>query len=109
MINYVWSVNALYTIQQPQPDYVVCALWTLTGSDEQHNANVQGSTQFSITPDSPSFVPYDELTQEIVVQWIQSSLGVTSVVMYEEQLAEQLTSYNNPQATPQKTPLPWGN
>lgn len=109
MINYVWSVNAMYTIQQPQPDYVVCALWTLTASDEYHNANVQGSTQFSIKSDDPNFVPYNELTQDIVVQWIQSSLGVTGVAMYEDQLAEQLTSFKNPQSTPQKTPLPWGN
>lgn len=109
MINYVWTVNALYTIQQPQPDYVVCALWTLTGSDEKHNANVQSSTQFSIKSDDPSFVPYDELTQDIVIQWIQASLGAEGIAMYEAQLAEQLSTYKNTQATPQKTPLPWGN
>ena len=109
MINYVWTVNALYTIQQPQPDYVVCALWTLTATDESHNANMQSSTQFTVKPTDPSFVPYNDLTQAIVIEWIQASLGQAGVAMYEGELAQQLASYNNPQATPQKTPLPWSN
>lgn len=109
MINYVWTVNALYTIQQPQPDYVVCALWTLTGSDETHNANMQSSTQFSVKPTDPDFVPYEELTQDIVVAWIKTSLGTEGIATYENNIAAQLASFSNPQATPQKTPLPWGN
>jgi len=109
MITYVWTVNAMYTIQQPQPDYVVCALWTLTGADEYHNANVQSSTQFSVKQDDPDFVPYEDLTQDIVVAWIQSSLGAEGVASFEANVAEQLSVLKNPQATPTKTPLPWGN
>ena len=38
MTTYTWTIDSMYTVDQPDPNYVVNVLWTLTRVDGQ-NAN----------------------------------------------------------------------
>lgn len=106
MTTYTWTVNAMYTVQQPDPNYVVNVIWTLTGVDGEYTASIQGNTVFDSQQADP-FIPYSELTQEIVIGWVQNNLGPDGIANYEANVQGQINSMINPPVSPQNTPLPW--
>lgn len=106
MTTYTWTVKSLYTISQPDPDYVVNAIWELTGVDGQYTASIGGNTIFTSQQGS-TFIPYDQLTEEIVIGWVQDSLGEIGISNYEANVQGQIDSQINPPVSPQNTPLPW--
>jgi hypothetical protein len=106
MTTYTWTINTMYTLQQPDPGYVVTALWTLTGVDGQTTASIDGQTSFD-SQQSTLFIPYDQLTPEIVIEWVQANLGEQGVANAQACVQGQIDSMVNPPASPQNTPLPW--
>jgi hypothetical protein len=96
----------MYTIQQPDPNYVVKALWTLKGVDGQYSAEVNGFSVFDSQQQS-GFIPYNELTNDIVVGWVQSQLGEQGVANWQATVQGQINSKINPPVVPQPTLLPW--
>lgn len=109
MTNFNWIVNALYTETiQGEQNYVVIASFEVVGVDGQYTANVTGTQTFSTESMSP-FIPYEDLTEAIVVGWIQTSLGEDGVNNIYACIQGQIDSQINPPVVPQNTPLPWGN
>jgi hypothetical protein len=106
MTNYTWTINRMYTLQQPDPDYVVNVLWTLTGVDGTTTASIPGNTTFD-SNQAGTFIPYDQLTEAIVVGWVQASLGEIGVANSEACVQGQIDSILNPPVSPENTPLPW--
>lgn len=103
---FTWTIDAMYTLQQPDPNYVVNVLWTLTGVDGTTTASINGNTTFD-SNQSGTFIPYEQLTQDIVIGWIQASLGEVGISNYEACVQGQINSILNPPVAPQNTPLPW--
>ena len=106
-ITYTLTINQMFTVQQPDPDYVVNVLWTLSGTDGTHNASIGGNTQFAVEAQKPDFVPYADLTPQIVEGWVEASLGEQGMANYEANINGQIESMINPPASPENTPLPW--
>lgn len=107
MTNFNWIVNALYTETiDGQQDYVVIASFEVVGVDGEYTANVTGTQTFSTESVSP-FIPYNELTNDIVVGWIQQELGEDGVNNIYACIQGQIDSQINPPVVPQNTPLPW--
>ena len=102
MTTFTTTVTALYTLQQPDPNYVVNAIWQVTGVDGEYTASIAGNTQFS-SQQGAVFVPYDDLTETIVIGWIPES-AITSA---QACVQGQLDSLANPPVSPANTPLPW--
>ena len=69
MTTFTTTITAMYTLQQPDPNYVVNALWTVTGVDGDNTASIDGNTQFT-SQQGPDFIPYDQLTEATVIGWI---------------------------------------
>lgn len=105
--NFTWTVDAMYTVQQPDPNYVVNVLWELTGVDGQYTASIGGNTVFSSAEQPENFVPYGQLTQAIVIGWVQDALGADGIANYEANVNGQIASQKNPPVSPENTPLPW--
>jgi hypothetical protein len=103
---FTWAVTEMMTVQQPDPDYVVHAMWTLTGEEGGFTASYVGDTKFDSQQSTP-FIPYDQLTEAIVVGWIQASLGTEGVAQFEGIIQNNLNSQLNPAPVPEPTPLPW--
>lgn len=103
---YTWTVNQMYTVQQPDPNYVVNVLWTLTGVDGQYTASIGGNSTFD-SNQSSTFIPYNQLTQDIVIGWVQAQLGTQGIANYEANVQGQINSMINPPISPENTPLPW--
>lgn len=96
-------------------DAVVQVLWKITGTDEdlvaednKNQATFTGGTNFTTTnlPEDYNFVPFDQLTKEIVVSWVQNAIDSDPNYkqFIEAQLQEQISRNMRP-ITP--APLPW--
>ena len=106
---FTWTITNLYTVNAgaQEPNYVVNALWKLTGVDGEYTASIDGNTQLSIDDQDPNFIPYAQLTEPVVLGWVQESLGEQGVANFEANVNGQIESQKNPPVTPQNTPLPW--
>ena len=103
MTTFTTTVTAMYTLQTPDPDYVVNVLWEVTGVDGTYTASIGGNTQFSSADQEGAFIPYDQLTEAIVIGWIPES----SITSAQQCVQGQINSLITPPVSPANTPLPW--
>lgn len=107
MTTYTWAVTALYTQTiADEQNYVVIANYEVVGVDGDYTASLSNIARFSTESVSP-FVPYEDLTNDIVIAWIQQDLGETGVSNLEACIQGQIDSQVNPPVSPVNTPLPW--
>ena len=102
MTTFTTTITAMYTLNTPDPEYVVNAIWQVTGVDGEYTATIQGNTQFSSQQATP-FIPYDQLTEAIVIGWIPAS----DIESSQQCVQGQINSLITPPASPENTPLPW--
>ena len=106
MTTFTWIVTTLWTETiAGEQNYVVNAAYDVTGVNGTYTASLQNTAQFSTASVSP-FIPYDQLTNDIVVGWIQQDLGVNGVNSIEACIQGQIDSQINPPVVPVVTPLP---
>jgi len=103
MTTFTTTVTAMYTLQTPDPDYVVNALWQVTGVDGEYTASIGGNTQFT-SQQGPDFIPYADLTEATVIGWIPESQITSAQACVQGQIDSMIT----PPVSPANTPLPWG-
>ena len=97
------TITSMYTLNTPAPDYVVNAIWQVTGVSGEYTASIGGNTQFNSADQVGAFIPYDQLTEAIVIGWIPES-AITSA---QQCVQGQLDSMANPPVSPANTALPW--
>jgi hypothetical protein len=95
----------MFTLDTPEPGFVVNVLWTLTGVDGQYTASIGGNSQFTVQ--EGTFTPYSQLTQAQVIGWVQAALGADGVANFEANVQGQINSMITPPVSPQNAPLPW--
>ena len=103
MTQFTTTITAMYTLQQPDPNYVVNALWQVTGVDGTHTASIGGNTQFNSADQEGAVVPYADLTESIVIGWIPESAIASAQACVQGQIDSMIT----PPVSPENTPLPW--
>ena len=103
MTTFTTTINAMYTVQQPDPDYVVNALWQVTGVDGANTASIGGNTTFNSADQEGPVTPYDQLTQAQVIGWIPESAITSAQACVQGQIDSMIT----PPVSPANTPLPW--
>ena len=100
---FTTTINAMYTLQQPDPNYVVNVIWTVSGVDGQYTGEIGGNTQFDSSQAPENFVPYANLTPEIVTGWIPAEQIASAQACVQGQIDSMIT----PPVSPENTPLPW--
>ena len=103
MTTFTTTINSMYTLQQPDPDYVVNVLWTVTGVDGTYTASIGGNTQFNSADQVGAFIPYASLTEAIVIGWIPASQTENAQACVQGQINSMIT----PPVSPANTALPW--
>ena len=101
MTTFTTSINAMYTMDTPEPGFVVNLLWTVTGVDGDNTASIDGNSQFTVQ--EGTFTPYDQLTESQVIGWIPPE----QIASAQSCVQGQIDSMINPPVSPQNTPLPW--
>ena len=102
MTQFTTTITRMYTLNTPEPDYVVNVLWKVTGVDGQYTSSIDGNTQFTSQQGS-TFVPYQDLTEATVLGWIPAEQTASAQACVQG----QLDSLANPPVSPQNTALPW--
>lgn len=93
-----WLIEQL---NRELPDgLVTTAHWRCTASDGDYSASNYGSVEFER---SEAFIPYEQLTQEKVLEWTKAKLNVFEI---EAQLQDHIDKLKNPVTA---TGLPWEN
>lgn len=104
-MKYTWTINAMSVMQTPDPNFVVQVSYTLQGEEQGYTSEIQNTAFF--TQSEGDFVPYDQLTEELVLGWVKAELGDDQIANYEYCIADQIANQINPPATPEQKPLPW--
>jgi hypothetical protein len=80
MITYNWDIKFKPTASINGYDNVVLAtVWILEAQNDknQNKSSMTGTTFF--LPPTDVFIPYDDLTDEIVIGWIENKDDITSI------------------------------
>jgi len=108
-ITYTWTATALigYPTFDGETDVVTRAAYTVLGDDgEGHTADYSNWQETPLDPSVP-FIPYADLTNDIVIGWVQSNLGPDAVAAIEESIAIVIQRQVTPPPEPEVLPLPW--
>ena len=100
---FTTRITSMYTLQTPDPDYVVNVLYQVTGVDGDNTASIGGNTQFNSADQVGPVTPYASLTESIVIGWIPES-AITSA---QQCVQGQIDSMITPPVSPTSQPLPW--
>lgn len=104
-MTYTWKITGVKTIDTVDvTDAVIQTYWQKIGTDEEGNQAVfSGATPFlKSSINTGSFIPYTELTEEIVLGWIQAVVTGTYEGHVNDQIQKQIDAKNI------KTPaFPW--
>jgi type 1 glutamine amidotransferase len=101
---YTTTINQMYTIPNPT-GYVVNVLFNVSGTDGTYTANIDGNIQFTPEQDQVDFIPYANLTQAIVMGWINTATN--NQENYYANVQGQINSMITPPVSPTSQPLPW--
>ena len=104
-MTYTWKITELKTTNTSDlQEVVVQTRWEKTGTDENGNTGTFiGATPFTPTSVSPeSFVPFNQLTEETVLQWIKGVVVGQYADHVDTQIAKQIIA-----KSVQTPPLPW--
>jgi hypothetical protein len=95
-MNYVWDIT-----DAPSTDgLITSASYTVTLNYDQYSVSTEGHWVF----DSPFMsVPYEQVTKEMIVQWIEDASTVDGASSIKSNLEKQLNALK----APQRTGLPW--
>jgi hypothetical protein len=104
MTTFTTTITSMYTLDTPDPGYVVNALWQVTGVSGEYTASIGGNTQFNSADQEGAFIPYDQLTEATVIGWIPESAITSAQAMCAGPTGQH--DYNPP-VSPENTPLPW--
>ena len=99
----LWLIERLLVkpTEGSNTDVVITADWRCNGSQDNYSGTCYGSCSFQ--PPSGSFTPYEDLTQEQVLDWCYEN-GVDKTAIEANVTAQIENQINPPVVT---LPLPW--
>jgi hypothetical protein len=102
-----WKVSQLdcYPEYEGNADIVLTVHWSVAAQDGEFSGYSYGSQGLTLDPEA-TFTPFAELTEEVVIGWVQAAMGEEQVAAIETSLANQIENAKNPPIV--NPPLPWG-
>jgi hypothetical protein len=82
----------------------VCVVhWTASQTDGEYTASTYSTVGFTEQPDQ-SLIPYEDLTETQVVEWVKASLGEEGVAAIDTALANNIADQKSPKVA---AGVPW--
>ena len=102
-ISIVWIIERLLVkpTEGSYTDVVITADWRCNGSQDSYSGTCYGSCSFA--PPTEGFTPYDQLTEQQVLDWCFSN-GVDKTAI-EANVSQQINDQIDPPVV--VLPLPW--
>ena len=97
MITYDWNCKTVdvHPQEDEQTDVVYNVHWIVTGVDGDYSSTAIG-TQIVPLSEGGDFIPFEDLTNEIVVEWTKEAMGEETVLSIENGIANQIQDLINP-------------
>ena len=98
MITYDWNCKTVdvHPLEDGQTDVVYNVHWIVTGISDQltpegnaYSATSIGTQIVTLNPEG-TFIPFEDLTNEIVVGWTKEAMGVEQVTSIETNIQNQI-------------------
>lgn len=104
-VTLTWSVQNMTRVLDD--GFVINVAWACTASATGVQGAFYGGKSTFAAPDSnaPDFIPYDQLTEEVVLGWVYDALGDQKVEI-EATLTAKVEAQLNPVTA---NGLPWDN
>ena len=104
MITYNWNCKTVdaYVEQNNEADVVYNVHWIVTGTSDVADAtggfysSTSIGTQTLDVSEITNFIPFDQVTNEEVVEWTQDAMGEEQVASIEAGIASQIESLIHP-------------
>jgi hypothetical protein len=94
----MWKINDMK--RDASTGFVSEVHWSLTAQDGDFSGSVYGSIGLT----GELTVPYESLTEEVVIGWVKSAMGQETVAAHEAAVLAQIEAQKNPVVA---NGLPW--
>jgi len=97
MITYDWNCKTVdvHPQEEGETNVVYNVHWIVTGTKEDYSVSSIGTQIVTVNPETP-FIPFEDLTNEIVVEWTKEAIGAEQVQAIEDNIASQIAELENP-------------
>jgi hypothetical protein len=97
MIAYDWNCKTVdvHPQEEGETDVVYNVHWIVSGVDGDYSANCIG-TQVVPLSEGGTFIPFEDLTNDVVVEWTKEAMGEEQVTQVEASIASQIEDQINP-------------
>ncbi len=96
-VTYDWNCKTVdvHPQEEGQTDVVYNVHWNVTGVEGEYSVTNIG-TQIVPLSEGSTFIPFEDLTNEIVVEWTKEAMGEETVASIENSIANQIQDLINP-------------
>jgi hypothetical protein len=103
---YIWKIEKLESASDTVvgKDYVVVVHWAVQGTHNGIFAKIPGKTKFDINANQSNFIPYTELTEETILNWVWTHVNKQTI---ESHLDIKINDLLTPKI--KMLPLPWAS
>jgi len=91
MTTFAWTIPTVE--RKLDSGFVYVCHWRCTATDGDFSASSYGTAGFQQDPEAESFVPYEDLTEEMVLGWLWASIDKDAT---EEALKAKIDAEKNP-------------
>ena len=106
-ITYTWKITGIKLKDvNDTKNAIIQTYWKKIGTDENGNTGeFSGATPFD-TVDLDNFIPYEELTEEVVTEWVKSVVVGDYETHVNSRIEQQINSIISP--VTETSEFPWG-
>lgn len=108
-VTFTWSVqpNGLRVKEvNGNPDTVINVDFKITATDGTHTVDMSNTVGLKPVAGAP-FIPFAQLTEQQVIDWVKAAMPADRVVHFERMLNQRLAVKANPPVMPVAKPAPW--
>ena len=102
MTTILWTISNLD--RDTADNFVNCVHWTASQIDGDFSASIYNTQSFT-KEDGVNLIPYADLTEATVIEWVKTAIGEDTVAAIDAALAAQIAEQ---QAPSKATGTPWG-
>lgn len=103
-----WKVDSIRCLKEVDQytDVVYEVAWRVFASKGTYSADAYGSA-YLLFEESDNFIPYEDLTEEDVLEWVFNSMGEGRKTEIENSVTNDLNNLIQPKFV--ANPLPWAS
>lgn len=100
--SYTWKITQMK--RKPLNGCVFMVDYNITGTDGEYTGETFCSTLLEIPENENDLIPFENLSEDLVLQWVKERLGEGSIENLKKEVLDSIEKQKNPT---ELTGLPW--